>query len=1037
MTNWKTIHGSLKQLSVGAKEHIWGVDASDHIFRWVAGSWKQVDGQLKQISVGSDGVVWGFDAANHVYRREGDHWTSMPGELTQISTGSADHIWGVNTAGKIVQWTGSQWQAIAGALKQVSVGRDGTVWGVNAGGEVFKWKDGEWALVPGSLKQVSVGDRNHIWGVNAAEQIFRYTSGGWAQIKGELKHVSVSADNQVWGINSVDNSIRTLENDSADLLENKDVFKYVVAAQASSAVVVTVPTVKREPSPSVLRQSPTDFSLTLEAEPIAILKPVPKEQIQVPIALIEASAGVTDETLFESPTDATQKYYLPRYRLAEELVSGQQQYRISLSPSGQSWRLTVFLEAYPAPAIEDAARTATVIDHDASVVLQYQQQGQSRLMTFQEITKIAGNQQLKAVLNIRTLEMRDNIYLALSDASYGAALGVQREIEFATPEQSFRPSLEFSKGSCYVESVLSTKSLVSSLDITENLTIEAWINTQNASHNQKICGKTQLVNGRIGSGYLLGIVDNRLYAEIWDKQHKNHALVPQNTTGKIVSREWTHLAVTWGNGKMSGYINGTLVGQISTSGKDISGKGTPVGILADQSSTSGNISITPNPLRMGVAPWDPKFFHFRGQLKDVKLWREARTTEQIQQDMDNPGAQAQQFERSLVAYWPCDEGSGSQVSDRSGKNNHCTFKGPMQWGQNEITLYQAGTAALSHSVDSSFFFPTQLYGYIFQDLDANTDKAGLIRHQVQWQSQWYSYYQDAAVRYRFYYLPERFEFATDPNTQQPTLSLRFESLDGSPDFDKMRVRMQYYAAPVVSVERLQAAGAALVNKTSITLPHSVQGLEFIPLSTQSQRVQYRLELPQAGEITHEVKQRRPRVSLQDGIFDTVILPLADFQSVWDALFSTQIQQTLFTGEVSVAMTDTQTETIEFHGRLSGDPDALWEAILDPTIKTDYSKTISVRAFEAAFAVPSESAQQQIRALLVDFDRSDTVELTPSKLETSATILLPISDVVLRRPNPGVYHYKVDVIRASGRQTSRRIDTDMEIIYVPDFKTFEL
>jgi hypothetical protein len=56
---------------------------------------------------------------------------------------------------------------------------------------------------------------------------------------------------------------------------------------------------------------------------------IPRDQITVPICSVE---DVTDTVLFEGAADPTKKFYLPRYRIAEQNVSGQQQYQISRCP---------------------------------------------------------------------------------------------------------------------------------------------------------------------------------------------------------------------------------------------------------------------------------------------------------------------------------------------------------------------------------------------------------------------------------------------------------------------------------------------------------------------------------------------------------------------------------------------------------------------------------------------------------------------------------------------------------------------------------
>src|SRR5262245_55844138 len=78
---------------------------------------------------------------------------------------------------------------------------------------------------------------------------------------------------------------------------------------------------------------------------------------------------LSDSILYEDPANPDQKYYLPRYRLAEEVVSGKTQYRIALKKRAAKWALSVGLEKFPAPEIQLDARTAKELPHELRVVL--------------------------------------------------------------------------------------------------------------------------------------------------------------------------------------------------------------------------------------------------------------------------------------------------------------------------------------------------------------------------------------------------------------------------------------------------------------------------------------------------------------------------------------------------------------------------------------------------------------------------------------------------------------------------------------------
>ncbi|MUK90650.1 glycoside hydrolase family 92 protein [Ornithinibacillus sp. L9] len=136
----------------------------------------------------------------------------------------------------------------------------------------------------------------------------------------------------------------------------------------------------------------------------------------------------------------------------------------------------------------------------------------------------------------------------------------------------------------------------------DEFTIALWVNLEDPSADQKIIGKTT-----IGNGYVLG-VDDGLYPEVWNE---NGSRVSFNH-GEIPANEWTHLVLTWKqNNQMVGYINGQEV------------------ISVD----AGSMIVGPdnNPLIIGGAPWGPNGLQTIGLIDEVKLYKEALSTEQINQ----------------------------------------------------------------------------------------------------------------------------------------------------------------------------------------------------------------------------------------------------------------------------------------------------------------------------------------------------------------------------------------------------------------------
>jgi hypothetical protein len=160
---------------------------------------------------------------------------------------------------------------------------------------------------------------------------------------------------------------------------------------------------------------------------------VPRGQINVPVS---PSENVTDELIFEGASDPSLKFYIPRYRLAEQSVGGQQRYQIALQQSGEEWTLTVHLQKYRAPAIAALAPEATEMDHRIAVFLKHNQLAGGTVIAkeeleFQEKTNEPNG--ICAVLRGNTIAERDLIYQTLTDPAYGATFIVRNWVTVAVP----------------------------------------------------------------------------------------------------------------------------------------------------------------------------------------------------------------------------------------------------------------------------------------------------------------------------------------------------------------------------------------------------------------------------------------------------------------------------------------------------------------------------------------------------------------------------------------------------------------------------
>lgn len=157
---------------------------------------------------------------------------------------------------------------------------------------------------------------------------------------------------------------------------------------------------------------------------------VPRGELGVPIA---SSEQPSDEQLFEGAADPTQRFYLPRYRIAE--IGGLAQARLAADGAG-GWAFSLTLSSYPAPALGETWRAAAELAHGLAVVLQHSLTPNSpgaalKELAFDEVTAIEGG--VVATLRLPTLTERDLLYGVLTNPNYGAALVVRRIINVGIP----------------------------------------------------------------------------------------------------------------------------------------------------------------------------------------------------------------------------------------------------------------------------------------------------------------------------------------------------------------------------------------------------------------------------------------------------------------------------------------------------------------------------------------------------------------------------------------------------------------------------
>ena len=190
----------------------------------------------------------------------------------------------------------------------------------------------------------------------------------------------------------------------------------------------------------------------------------------------------------------------------------------------------------------------------------------------------------------------------------------------------------------------------SSLNLTENLTIEAWINPTGWGANQML-GFGRIIDKQKISIYLISsspaFNDHCLAMQaFYENGTSSISMSPENS---ITLDEWQHIAITYqaNSSEMKIYINGIE--------QTISHTIPPSGLIADNSNFD---------LLLGNNP--SKTFSFQGAIDELRIWKYAHSEERIATDMNR---QYIENKSGMVACWGMNEGFGDTVADKSDYGN--------------------------------------------------------------------------------------------------------------------------------------------------------------------------------------------------------------------------------------------------------------------------------------------------------------------------------------------------------------------------------
>ena len=223
-------------------------------------------------------------------------------------------------------------------------------------------------------------------------------------------------------------------------------------------------------------------------------------------------------------------------------------------------------------------------------------------------------------------------YFKLNAKDTDGLLSPFSTLDAAVPIESSGNALIFDGTNDYVD-------LGNVLNLSDDLTLEAWVYSDDFSVNGRIISKWGL-----SSGYELDVAGGNLRFAL-------NQSVGVQTSLTSYNGQWVHLAATKSGTATKIYINGSL---------------------AATGTTALTINTSPNNLLIGeMANLADAFFN--GKIDEVRIWSVARTQSEISDNMMIP---LRGDETGLEGLWHFDEYSISTTFDATANQNNGFINGP-------------------------------------------------------------------------------------------------------------------------------------------------------------------------------------------------------------------------------------------------------------------------------------------------------------------------------------------------------------------------
>jgi hypothetical protein len=665
---------------------------------------------------------------------------------------------------------------------------------------------------------------------------------------------------------------------------------------------------------------------------------------------LSPTAEPTDETLFEDAQRPDAKFYLPRYRLAEETVSGKAQFRMRLEQLAQGGKLTIFLEKFPAPALGEAARNAAEIPHSIAATLRALiPVGTSRVqqdLTVQEITFEGGL--VKTVLRLDTLAQVTQVFQLLTESSFSTSLIVSRAFRVALPVAADTTAA--------VEQLTAqVKSLAAELAALDKQI--AALDVERQQLMRLVVIRPELRQRLVALQAQMAAVARQRAAKKAELDEKNAQLVAlrQQKLYQFAAPilEWTVGPQPFVFPKeLHPYIFAGLVPG------DAGGAGLTVHQVSWKDRSHSYFQQTLNPRR----------FYFLPDAFKVKRKSEFPHSPDLTVRFPNPDAPPDTMPVTLEYV----AGPVTDLERLEAASIDLKRKVPDPGAEDRKLEFEPLLA------DATRLFMTLPRGEAGPQVEERKGATIDLRNGIldavtlpmnDFQGVFDALFGASAVVFQGEAVVELDRSGAIPSEHIPVVC-RLADLDGD----------------VIDIDEKPDATSGGIKATlrnSIESPLEVHGLK-----ARVVRGDAEVDGIISGLSFDPAIVMKPGASVRCDV--TPVSPLSG------------------TGD-PIAVFDLDNVKVQ------PDASAVWDAIVDKSRLPEFTRTIKVKTIKQTFDPRPENPSDPIVAVVLDFERGDSIDLTADKLEAEAKVRLPLEDFVVRRLQSGEYRYKVTVIRVNGGQ----------------------